>query len=430
MEAVEIAINPDPERTLKALQTIADTCYLSVWEGSVRSSKTVIALMAFSRYVRNSPETRFLMSGRTVGTIEQNCILNEFGILNMIDGAEYGKIGEKRAIKFRVNRPDGSCVRKAIIVQGASTIKDFMALRGQSYGGWFADEINMHDKEFVVEAFKRTAASSDRRHLATLNPGSPHEWIYTDLLDRMDAMSEEEKERIGGYHWEHFTPEDNPAMSPAKLDALKLQYPEGSYLYRRYILGERCVAEGLIYPRVDASFFRDFDIRDVDIRYCAIDFGTEHATVMVFGGMFRGNRYDWRMVAEYYDQGSDKTTYDHYLGFLDMCKRLDVDPNRITVAIDPAAKVLRQEFLRHGLHPIKAKNDVLPGIEFVRNAIYHGYLSFHSSMVHLLEGFGTYSWDAKAAENGIEKPVKQRDDAVDAERYFGYTFIRPIIGGI
>ena len=430
-EAITILRHPDPVRQKKALLSIASSDgYLTVWEGAVRSSKTVLALMAFSLYVRSSPETRFLMSGRTMGTIEQNCILCEFGILNMIPGADYHLIGKKWGITFRVKQSDGAVVSKVIIVQGASTIKDFMALRGQGYGGWFADEINMHDKEFVVEAFKRTAASNDRRHFFTLNPGGPHEWIYTDYLDRYDAMTPDERKKLGGYHWWHFTPEDNPIMTPAKLDALKMQYPADSYLYRRYILGERCVAEGLIYPKVNMSYFRDFDPKDVDVRYASIDFGAEHATVMMFGGMFKGNHMDWRIVAEYYDQGSDKTTYDHYLGFLDMCGKLGVDPNRIVIAIDPAAKVLRLEFAKHGLHVIKAKNDVLPGIDFTRSLIYRGYLTFHSSMKHLLQEFGTYSWDPKASERGEEKPIKQGDDCVDTARYFAYTHIRPMIGGL
>ncbi|MGN0138704.1 MAG: hypothetical protein ACI381_08880, partial [Candidatus Methanomethylophilaceae archaeon] len=237
-----------------------------------------------------------------------------------------------------------------------------------------------------------------------------------------------ERGKLGGYSWWHFTPEDNPIMTPAKLDALKMQYPEGSYLYRRYILGERCIAEGLVYPKVDRSYFRDFDIKDVDIRYCAIDFGTEHATCMVFGGMYKGNRFDWRLVREYFDQGSDKTTSDYYDDFLDVCADLGVDPQRITIAIDPAAKVLRLEFLKHGLHVVRAKNDVLPGIDFTRNIIYRGILSFHSSMVNLLKGFGTYSWDPKASERGEDKVIKQNDDAMDADRYFAFTFIKPLIG--
>ena len=38
--------------------------------------------------------------------------------------------------------------------------------------------------------------------------------------------------------------------------------------------------------------------------------------------------------------------------------------------------------------------------------------------------FGSYIWDAKAAEHGEDKPVKEHDHALDAARYMAYTIIR------
>lgn len=385
----------------KVREGMESHAFLNVWEGAVRSGKTVFALMAFANYVINSKERSFLLSGRTVKTIEKNAILDEYGLLNLIPGARYRKVGEARAITLRAHGID-----KVINVVGASDIRAYMQIRGNTYAGWFADEINMHDPEFVSEALRRTAMSRDRRHYWTLNPDNPYHWVYEDYLNRYAEMTPEELDRLGGYHWWHFTPKDNPAMTPLMIQSLEMQYPKGTYLYDRYILGERCMAEGLIYPKVNASYFRDFDISQVDIHYCAIDFGTDHPTVMVFGGTVKGNRNDWRIVAEYYDEKSDKTTYDYYVDFLDMCRNLGADPNRATIAIDPAANVLRLEFLNHGLSVVRAKNDVLPGIDFTRRAIYDGILSFHASMKKALKQFGSYSWDPKASERGEDKPIK------------------------
>ena len=426
---MEIALHPDKERRAKVLKSIARTGYLTVWEGSVRSSKTVVALMAFAFYVTRSVERNFLISGRTVGTVEKNCILEDYGLLNMLPGSDYRKVGESRAIVFNVRTEDGRVIEKHIYVQGAADIRAYMALRGNSYGGWLADEINMHDKEFVVEALKRTAVSKDRRHFWTLNPDNPHHWVYKEFIDYYDSLDREQRKALGGYHWWHFTPEDNPAMTPEMYQSLVLQYPKGSYLYDRYILGLRVMAEGLIYPRVNAALFRpEADMAGTEVRYCAIDFGATHATVMLFGGIFKGNKKDWRIVAEYFDQDSDKTTYDHYCGFLSVCERLGVQPNRIIIAIDPAAKVLRQEFVRHGLNVVRAKNDVLPGIEYTRNLLYDGSLLFSDSCRDMLPEFASYSWDPKASERGEEKPIKQNDDRMDALRYFAYTHIKPIRG--
>lgn len=428
-EQIHLLVHPVKQSRDKIADCINAGGFLTVAEGSVRSGKTCTLLIAFASYVVRSVETNFLLSGRTVKTAEQNCILERFGLLNLIPGSIYRKIGESRAVVFTAHS-DRGLVQKKILVMGASDIRSYMALRGQTFGGWMADEVNMHDKEFVAEALRRTAVSKDRRHYFSLNPGSPRDWIYTEYLDRYESMDEAEKTALGGYSRWLFTPEDNPAMTPAMLASLKAQYPEGSYLYRRYILGERCVAEGLIYPKVTASYFTDFDRSDVDVRYAALDFGADHPTVLVIGGMFKGNRLDWRLCAEYYDKGSDKTTYDHYVAILDMFSRLGIDPNRVTFAVDPAAKTMRMELIKHGLHCVKAKNDVLPGISFTRNAIYNGVLGFHSSMVRTLEEFGTYSWDAKAAESGSEKPIKLGDDCMDAVRYFAYSFLKPFTGGI
>lgn len=426
---MEIVLHPDKERRAKVLKSIARTGYLTVWEGSVRSSKTVVALMAFAFYVTRSVERNFLISGRTVGTVEKNCILEDYGLLNMLPGSDYRKVGESRAIVFNVRGEDGRVIEKHIYVQGAADIRAYMALRGNSYGGWLADEINMHDKEFVVEALKRTAVSKDRRHFWTLNPDNPHHWVYKEFIDYYDSLDREQRKALGGYHWWHFTPEDNPAMTPEMYQSLVLQYPKGSYLYDRYILGLRVMAEGLIYPRVNAALFRpEADMAGTEVRYCAIDFGATHATVMLFGGIFKGNKKDWRIVAEYFDQDSDKTTYDHYCAFLSICEKLRVEPNRIIIAIDPAAKVLRQEFVRHGLNVVRAKNDVLPGIEYTRNLLYDGSLLFSDSCRDMLPEFASYSWDPKASERGEEKPIKQNDDRMDALRYFAYTHIKPIRG--
>ena len=425
VECPTILFKEDDEQSFeKTLASIYNTGFLNVWEGAVRSGKTVYALIAFLNYVKHSDEDVFLLSGRTLPTIERNCILGEYGITRLVPSAQYHKIGQSWAITFQA-RGRG----KTIYVSGASDIKSFMALRGNTYAGWFADEINMHDKRFVEEAFNRTVKSSDRKHFWSLNPDNPNAWIYTEYLDRYDAMGKEERRELGGYHWWHYTPTDNPSLTPQMIRAMELQYPEGSYLYARYIKGLRVMAEGLIYPRVTASFFRpQSDMDGTDVAYCAIDFGATHATSMLFGGMFKGNRLDWRIVAEYYDEDSDKTTYDHYIGFLDVCRRLGIEPTSVHIAIDPAAKVLRQEFIRHGLMVQKAKNDVLPGIEYTRNVLYNGVLVLSEAVKGMLKEFSSYSWDAKASERGEERPVKQNDDRMDALRYFAYTFMKPLTG--
>ncbi len=425
-EAIEIRMHSDPDRAEKAMQSIASTGFLSVWEGAVRSSKTVIALMAFAVYMRQSPESNFLMSGRTIGTIEQNCILNEFGLLNIIKGAEYRHVGEKRAVVFTVAYGE-RVVQKTVIVQGASTIKDFMALRGQSYGGWFADEINMHDREFVVEALKRTAASHDRRHLWTLNPGGPKDWIYRDYLDRYDSMSPEERRILGGYHWWHFTPQDNPAMTESMIAALEMQYPKGSVFYRRYVLGERAVAEGLVYPMFDDSCIaRPPD--DLKVRYASIDFGTVHPTAMGWYGRDKATGI-WYKVREWVatpEQSSRMTTAE----YMDVYERISgelggIPKMNLTIDYGGGGEALAREAERRHWMPANPDKAVLDGISMTARMLNTHRLFISPDCPKTIESLRIYRWDEKAAERGETKPIKQDDDPADETRYCVTTFIEP-----
>ena len=409
----------------KVREGMESHAFLNVWEGAVRSGKTVFALMAFANYVISSDERSFLLSGRTVKTIEKNAILDEYGLLNLIPGARYRKVGEARAITLRAHGID-----KIINVVGASDIRAYMQIRGNTYAGWFADEINMHDREFVSEALRRTAMSRDRRHYWTLNPDNPRHWVYTEYLDRYDAMTKADKRKLGGYHWWHFVPYDNPAMTTEMLDSLELMYPKGSYLYDRYILGNRCMAEGLIYPRATRENVQaDIDPNDVDLRYASIDYGTDHPTVIYLGGPIKGDKTKWAVVAEYFDEKSDKTTFDHWEKFVLMCESYGVDPHRVRIAIDPAAGAIKKEFMKQGAMVQNAKNDVLEGIEFTRRILYDGTLKLSRLCVRIFDEFATYAWDETASQRGEDKPVKIHDDCCDSLRYFGMTHIRPMIRG-
>lgn len=425
-EAIEIMVHPDPERARKALDSVVNTGNINVWEGAVRSSKTVIALMAFVQYIRRSPETRFLISGRTIGTIEQNCILGDFGILNMIPGSRYGRIGEKRGVMFKIRSGD-RILTKTVIVYGASNIRDYMALRGQSYGGWFADEINMHDKEFVTEALKRTAASKDRKHFWTLNPGGPKDWIYTDYLDRYDAMTEEEREAMGGYHWWHFTPQDNPSMTETMLAALELQYPKGSMSYDRYILGKRALAEGLVFP-----FFDDTCIREppagLKVRYAGIDFGTVHPTAMGWYGRDKETGV-WYKVREWVATPEDSarmTTAD----YMDIFERITEDLGgvpRMNLTIDygGGGEALAREAEKRRWMPVNPDKSVLDGIATMARMLSTHRLFISPACMDTIQAIRIYRWDQKASERGEDKPVKQDDDPVDETRYVCSTFIEP-----
>lgn len=407
----------------KVLKRIVTTDALQFYEGPVRSGKTQASLLSLLYYIATHPVRVGIMTGNTVGSVTRNVIKSKMGLIDLCPGAK--AVYRDNAYQVIIPTEHGDVT---IYVFGGGKANSDDQLRGITAEFWYADEITKHHMTFIAEGMARLAASDYPFMIWTSNPDNPFNPIYTEYTDKFLRMTPEEKRKFGGYHEFHFRLKDNPIMTPDKIEALRLRY--SGFEYERKILGKRCIAEGLVYPDVTEAYFREFDTSDVDIRYCALDFGATHPTVMVFGGFFKGNRRDWRLCAEYFDEASGKTTYDHYAGFLDVCRRLGADPNRITIAIDPAAKTIRDEFAKRGLHVIKARNDVLPGIELTHDLIRSGALLFHQSMMHTLAEFRTYSWDTTASEAGMDKPIKQGDDCMDAVRYFVYTHMRPIFRGV
>lgn len=52
-----------------------------------------------------------------------------------------------------------------------------------------------------------------------------------------------------------------------------------------------------------------------------------------------------------------------------------------------------------------------------------GRLKINKRCVRLIDELGVYLWDEKAAERGVEQPLKENDHACDALRYFVNTII-------
>ena len=89
--------------------------------------------------------------------------------------------------------------------------------------------------------------------------------------------------------------------------------------------------------------------------------------------------------------------------------------------VDPAAASLKIELRNRNVPVIDAKNDVLPGIKTVGKFVHGKNLVISRNCPTLIEQMQTYSWDPKAADRGIDEPLKKDDHACDALRYLCYS---------
>ena len=98
------------------------------------------------------------------------------------------------------------------------------------------------------------------------------------------------------------------------------------------------------------------------------------------------------------------------------------------IVLDPAAASFKAQLKKDGFKVKAANNDVLDGIRFVATLLNQRTIFFDISCENTIKEFASYIWDAKAADRGEDKPVKEHDHAMDAVRYMCMTIIRKPAG--
>ena len=218
---------------------------MCVAEGAIRSGKTIDHCIIAAAYLEDTPDKYHLASGSTIGNAKLNIgVCNGFGLEALFRGrCRWGKYRDNEALFIQTKTGE-----KIVIFVGGSKSDSYKRILGNSYGLWIATEINEHFDSpdsrisFLKVASGRQVAARKPFTLWDLNPCNPKASIYEDYIDRY-----REQGLVGGYLYEHFTIKDNATITPERLREIESQYDPNTVWYRRDILGERAVAEGLIY---------------------------------------------------------------------------------------------------------------------------------------------------------------------------------------
>ena len=118
---------------------------------------------------------------------------------------------------------------------GAEKISQVSKIRGSSIKYCYCDEL----AEYNQEVFELLKSRLDKEYSVldgALNPESPTHWLKQFLDSDADIYNQT------------YTIFDNPFLPKKFVDNLCKEY-EGTVYYNRYILGQWCNAEGLIYTR-------------------------------------------------------------------------------------------------------------------------------------------------------------------------------------
>lgn len=215
----------------------------SVAEGAVRSGKTIDHCIIFSMYLETCEDKIHLASGSSLPNAKLNIgDCNGFGLEHIFRGrCRWGKYKSNEALFVQTKTGE-----KIVIFTGGGKSDSYKSILGNSYGGWIATEINEHyDCEdsrtsFIKVAMARQIASVHPFTLWDLNPSNPNADIYKNYIDKFMGLD--------WYRYEHFNIFDNATMNQERIEEIQNKYDKNSVWYKRDILGERMVAEGLVFP--------------------------------------------------------------------------------------------------------------------------------------------------------------------------------------
>lgn len=373
-----------------------------VCDGSIRSGKSVCMTVGFFLWSMSEfSGEKFAICGKTVESLRRNIVLNlrEWVPSDL-------RIVERRS-ENRLIVSDGRGHENSYYLFGGRDESSYMLIQGITLAGALLDEVALMPRSFVEQACARCSVAGSRLWF-NCNPEGPEHWFYKTWVL---GASERKALHI------HFTMDDNPGIAPEIRERYERMY-DGVF-YRRYILGEWCMAEGLIYSFFDPAKHVTDEIPDGGRYYISCDYGTLNPFSAGLWCVKDGRAV---RIREYYYSGRDtsaqKTDEEYYAELESLAGELPVEQ----VIVDPSAASFIATIRRHGRFSVrKARNDVLPGIRLTAAMLKAGVIKIGAGCKDAIREFGLYRWDEKGE---VDKPIKENDHAMDDIRYFCATILR------
>jgi PBSX family phage terminase large subunit len=394
-----------PKQILSIAQASAR---VNLWTGSIRSGKTIASLLRWVIFVAHAPRGGELVAiGRTRDSIARNL----FGPLQ--DPSLFGLIS--RHISYTPGAPTARVLGRTVHVLGASDARSEMVLRGLTVVGAYVDEATLISEAFWTQLIGRMSVPGAML-FATTNPDGPAHWLKKSVIDRADEL---------GYKVFRFKLTDNTHLDPAYVAQICREYV--GLWYRRFILGDWVQAAGAIYETWDPArhVIKLTDVPVIDrVLSLGVDYGDTHETRGQLVGLGADPRGGYRLyvLAEWAPgkatQGEQSMALQRWL------RRLPEESWRTPewICVDSAAASFRNQLAHDGLHGVRnAHKSVLPGIRTVAGLLATDKLVVVDTCKSLIERLPGYVWDDKATARGVDAPVKEADDEVDALRYAVYT---------
>lgn len=393
---------------------------LNIADGSVRSGKTISCTVRWIDYVLTGPPGDLCMLGKSMGTLRRNVLNDLFDIV----GPKHIRWIDRQQGEFQM-------YNRRIYAFGAANEEAEGKIRGATFAGAYCDEANLYPESVWMQLQARLSIEG-AKCFANCNPDSPYHWFYQKVIMSDEIASKK--------RWS-FTMNDNYSLSEEYKLQLASQY-SGVYK-RRFIDGEWCVAEGLIYDAFDKKkhvvhYDNDYLVNHAVRWFVGCDQGTSTTTSWSLFVELNDRPMHIHKVAEYYYDAIKKQRQKSDEEFMFDFKLFLAQHSDLTrlkggiwmVYADPAASSWDAALTRNQIRHQHADNDVKYGIATVARLLSQDAYTMDPSCVNTIEEYETYSWDTAAQLKGEDKPVKKHDHACDSDRYGIHTYLLGRLSGI
>lgn len=415
---------------------------MNVAEGAVRSGKTIDHCIIYAMYLEVTRDKLHLASGSSLPNAKLNIgECNGFGLEHLFRGrCKWGKYKENDALYIYTQTGE-----KIVIFAGGGKADSYKKILGNSYGGWIATEINEHyDCEdsrtsFIKVAMARQLASQDPFTLWDLNPSNPYADIYKNYIDKYLVFD--------WYNYQHFNIFDNATMTKEAIESIAQKYDPNSVWYRRDILGERAVAEGIIFryfaDNQEPYLFDENDLYEEDELHIAQNLKKRFSNLIIgvdFGDS--GSKYSWH-ASGFYNGWVDMRA----LECGDMPKSNGIDSEQLCrefvrfykmviekygyvdwIFCDSASNTLintlrtacNRENLDSGIIRGVVKNEIADRPKTIDMLLCTGRLKINRSCKNTRKALSSLVWDKKKPDEPEDLNIDNINDDYDS---FCYTFI-------
>ena len=371
-----------------------------ICDGAVRSGKTVCMADGFfiwsmSRFDR----CNFALCGRSISSLRRNVVSNLPAWLGGLFTIREHRADNRLTLSYGGRE-------NTYYLFGGLDESSYKQIQGITLAGAFLDEVVLMPRSFVEQTCARCSVAGSKLWF-NCNPAGPEHWFYKEWVCK---AKEKKALRL------HFTMDDNPGLDKDIRRRYETLYT--GVFHRRYVLGQWCMAEGLVYDFQPEKHLAT-ELPKTGSYYISVDYGTMNPFSAGLWCVNGGVAYRLR---EYYYDGRQRQKTKTDEEYYEAIEKLAEDLPITAVVVDPSAASFIATIRRKGRFSVrKAKNAVLEGIHQVASFLQAGKLKISPDCKDAIREFSLYSWEENAPK---DQPRKENDHAMDDIRYFCATILR------